>query len=125
MRSPWTSFRPLEPDRRYVALATSIPTRRVLAAWRMFRGAAAVRRQLATTDGVVGFSLLASPLRKRYATLSVWEDDEALARFAAASPHREIAARLAPEMGATRFVRWTVAGADGVPGWPEALDRLA
>jgi hypothetical protein len=73
---------------------------------------------------LVGFSLLARPWRKQYATLSVWVDENALSAFAAASPHRELMAKLAPEMEATKFVRWTMIGSDGRPTWHDALRRL-
>ena len=124
MKSPWKSITPLEPDRSYVVLASSIPPRRVSSTWRLFRGASAVRRQLAKTEGVIGFSLLARPLRKQYATLSVWSDDEALATFSSESPHHDLMRNLAPEMGPTKFVRWTISGSDGRPSWSDALQRL-
>ena len=63
MKSPWKSMKPLEADREYVVLVSSIPPRSRSSTPRLFRGASAVRKQLATTDGVVGFSLLARPLR--------------------------------------------------------------
>ena len=31
---------------------------------------------------------------------------------------------LAPEMGPTKFVRWTISGAKGPPSWADALARL-
>ncbi|HEX7277811.1 MAG TPA: hypothetical protein VF244_10595 [Acidimicrobiales bacterium] len=124
MKSPWKSVAPLEPDRRYVVLASSIPARRLSSTGRLFRGARQVREQLGRTDGVVGFSLLARPLRKQYATLSVWVDETALSGFAHHSPHGQLMADLAPEMGPTKFVRWTITGADGRPSWNDALRRL-
>jgi len=117
-------MKPLEPDREYVVLASSIPPLSRSSTRRLFRGASAVRKQLASTEGVVGFSLLARPLRKQYATLSVWVDEGALAAFADGSPHRALMADLAPEMGATKFVRWTMSGSDGRPSWSEASRRL-
>jgi hypothetical protein len=124
MKSPWKSMSALEPHREYVVLASSIPPRRLSSTGRLFRGASAVRKQLAGTEGVVGFSLLARPLRKQYATLSVWTDEPALGAFAGRTPHRELIASLAPEMGSTKFVRWTITGSDGRPSWRDALQRL-
>ena len=124
MKSPWKSMRPLEPDGEYFVLASSIPARRMSSTFRLFQGASAVRKQLEGTEGVVGFSLLARPLRKQYATLSVWIDEPALAAFAGARPHSELMINLAPEMGATNFVRWTIKGSDGRLSWSEALTRL-
>lgn len=85
-----------------------------------------MRKQLAGTEGVVGFSLLARPWRKQYATLSIWTDEGALGAFADASPHRKLMSELSPEMGPTKFLRWTIRGSEvGRPGlrlsgdWPE------
>ena len=124
MRSPWKSTGALEPDREYVVLASHVPPRSRSSTGQLFRGAGAVRKQLASTDGVVGFSLLARPLRKQYATLSVWIDEAALAAFVAESPHRGLMSELSPLMGPTRFVRWTIRGSDGRPSWRDALRRL-
>lgn len=124
MKSPWKSVRPLEAGREYLVLASSIPTRRLASTFRMFAGASAVRRQLEGAEGLVGFSLLARPLRKQYATLSVWADDEALATFTSARPHAELMSALAPEMGPTKFVRWMIDGFDGPPSWTDAVRRL-
>ncbi|MGD9701395.1 MAG: antibiotic biosynthesis monooxygenase [Acidimicrobiia bacterium] len=115
----------LEPDRAYVVFASSIPPISRRSTWRLFRGAGAVRRQLGDTDGVVGFSLLARPLRKQYATLSIWVDNEALAAFAALErPHSDLMKQLAPEMAPTTFVRWSMNGSEGRPSWKSALQRL-
>ena len=124
MKSPWKSMKPTEPDREYLVLASSIPPRTRASTRALFKGASAVRKQLATTEGVIGFSLLARPLRKQYATLSVWEDECALAAFADQTPHRELMASLSPEMAPTKFVRWTTRGSDGRPSWSDALRRL-
>ena len=114
----------LEPDVAYVVLASSIPPKSMRSTWKLFRGSRAVRRQLLDTDGVMGFSMLAEPFRRHYATLSVWRDEAALERFSAAHPHDQLMVALSPEMGATKFVRWSITGADGYPSWAEALDRL-
>ena len=124
MKSPWKELAQLEPGAEYLVLASSIPPKSLASTWQLFRGSRSVRRQLLATDGVLGFSMLAEPARKHYATLSVWRDEAALDAFAAAQPHRQLMKDLAPAMGATKFVRWTISGADGVPSWSQALERL-
>jgi hypothetical protein len=124
MKSPWKTMGALEPGAQYLVLASSIPPKRISSTWKLFRGSRAVRQQLLGTDGVMGFSMLAEPIRKRYATLSVWRDEASLSDFARAHPHDELVVALRPEMGETRFVRWTISGADGRPSWKEALERL-
>lgn len=124
MRSPWRSLQRLEPDREYLVLASWIPPRSITSTGRLFRGSQLVRSQLADAEGLVGYSMLARPVRKQYATLSVWVDEGALAAFAGAQPHGRLMADLAPEMGDTRFERWTIRGREGRPSWREALGRL-
>jgi hypothetical protein len=124
MKSPWKTVAALDPSADYLVLASSIPPKSVASTWKLFRGSRVVRRQLLATDGVMGFSMLAEPLRKHYATLSVWRDEAALDTFAQAQPHGRLMNELAPAMGPTKFVRWTISGAAGPPSWTEALDRL-
>jgi quinol monooxygenase YgiN len=124
VKSRWKTVAALDPGASYLVLASSIPPKSVRSTWTLFRGSRAVRRQLLATDGVIGFSMLAEPFRKHYATLSVWRDEAALDAFAQTPPHRDLMAALAPAMGATKFVRWTRTGAEGVPSWPDALSRL-
>ena len=114
----------LDPSADYLVLASSIPPKSVASTWKLFRGSRVVRRQLLATDGVMGFSMLAEPLRKHYATLSVWRDEAALDSFAQAQPHGRLMGELAPAMAATKFVRWTISGAAGPPSWSDALSRL-
>jgi heme-degrading monooxygenase HmoA len=125
MKSPWKSMRPMQPGRHYVVLASSIPPRSRASTRALFAGASAVRKQLANTEGVIGFSLLARPVRKQYATLSVWEDDAALETFATSEPHAQLMADLGPEMAPTTFVRWNMSGGDNRPSWRDALERLS
>lgn len=125
MKSPWKQLQPLESDRQYLAFASRIPPRSYKLTPQLFKGAGEVRKQLERTPGLVGFSLLARPLRKQYGTLSVWENEEALRTFAASQPHGRYMADLAPEMGDTKFVQWTIRGSEGRPSWREAMQRLA
>jgi hypothetical protein len=124
MKSRWKQVVPLERDAEYLVLASSIPPKSVASTWKLFRGSRVVRRQLLATDGVLGFSMLAEPLRKQYATLSIWRDEAALDAFSRAHPHDRLMRELAPEMGSTRFVRWTISGTTGPPSWADALARL-
>ena len=105
-------------------LASAIPAKSRRSTWRMFNGSRIVRKQLGSTDGVIGFSMLARPISKDYATLSIWRDEAALSAFAGTQPHRDMMSSLAPEMGPTKFVRWAIKGSDGKPSWDDALTRL-
>jgi heme-degrading monooxygenase HmoA len=106
-------------------VATGISSRRRFAAtFRFFRFVQAVRRQLAAADGLIGYSLWAKPVAKRYWTLSVWRDEAALVSFMRTTLHAEIMTKLRPDMSATKFVRWTVKGSEAPITWDEGLRHL-
>jgi quinol monooxygenase YgiN len=86
---------------------------------------AQVMKQLASAQGVLGYSLFARPLRKQFWTLSAWENAEALQAFVQHPPHVRIMEALTPHMDKTKFVRWTVKGSQLPLRWDEALRRLA
>jgi hypothetical protein len=121
---PWKHFRAMEPDREYVAMVSQLPLLRMSSTPTMLRLTMGIRRQLEETPGVVGYSLDAKVLARRYYTLSVWESDAALRAFVQHSPHRETMSALAPKMGDTRFVTWTVRGSEPLPTWEAAKLRL-
>lgn len=124
MRDPWKQRRAMDPDTEYLVMASSLPARDYAATPALFRGARATKRQLRDADGLVGFAMLARPLRKQYGSLSVWRDEAALQAFACTTPHGRLMRELAPRMGKTTFVRWSIKGSDGRPSWREAWERL-
>jgi heme-degrading monooxygenase HmoA len=114
----------MEETAQYVALTSLIPPKSRASTRRLFKGSRAVAKQLSESTGVVGFSMLARPLKKEYATLSLWVDEEALAAFARSAPHARLREGLVGKMAPTTFVQWVVAGSDGVPTWTDAFARL-
>lgn len=106
-------------------MASHLPLRRITSTVRFIRAVAAVRKQLAGAEGLVGYSLRAKPLSRRYWTLSVWTDQTALQEFMRTQPHLGVMGSLKPLMAPTKFVQWEIAAADGRPTWTDALERLA
>jgi hypothetical protein len=121
---PWSERAVMEDGRDYVAMASHLPLARMGAVPQFLKGVAAVRRQLATAEGLIGYTLRAKPLARDYWTLSVWTDEAALRAFMGSPPHVGLMTSLKPAMGPTRFVQWTVTARDGRPTWGTALARL-
>jgi hypothetical protein len=69
-----------------------------------------IHGQLKATAGVIGYSLRAKPLSRRFWTLSVWENSAALMDFVARMPHNDGMKAMAPFLGKTRFTQWKVLG---------------
>jgi heme-degrading monooxygenase HmoA len=121
---PWTQRRAADPARTYLAMASRLPLRRRRSIPGFLRDAAAIRRQLARADGLVGYALDAELARKTFWTFSVWEDQDSLDTFAASDPHRTITRRLQPLMGQTRFEFFQLPGSDLPLTWDQMKSRV-
>ena len=66
MELPWTTRAPMEPGTDYLVMASHLPLKRITSTIRFFRGVAAIRKQLATAPGLVGYTLRAQPLARDY-----------------------------------------------------------
>ena len=83
-----------------------------------------IESQLSESEGVLGYALLAHPLRGHYWTLSLWEDQKALMDFVRKAPHGETMEAMRPRLGETKFVQWQVRGSDLPLSWETALKQL-
>ena len=122
--SPWRTFGSPDPDGDFVALLSYLPLKSYWRVLPFFFYTAQVMKQLASAGGLVGYSLLARPLAKRFWTLSAWENKDALRAFVQHPPHVRIMTALTPYMDKTKFVRWGVKGSDLPLDWDDALRRL-
>jgi hypothetical protein len=122
--SPWKTFATPEDSREYVALLSYLP----LSTWsvipRFMRYTLQIRRQLADSGGLIGYSMDANVASREFWTLSVWEDEESLMRFVGRNPHSRVMADLVPYMGQTKFVQWRVSGSNIPLNWEEARNRM-
>ena len=90
-----------------------------------FRAVAAIRKQLRSAEGLVGYTLRAKPLARAYWTLAVWTDGVALEQFMRTPPHLGVMSSLKPHMGPTKYHPCKITSRDGRPDGNEALERLA
>src|SRR5216684_770312 len=123
--SPWRTFGSPEPNGDFVALLSYLPLKSYWRVLPFFFYTTQVMKQLSSAQGLVGYSLLARPLSKRFWTLSAWKNEEALWAFVQLPPHVGIMAALASHMDKTKFVHWTVKGSQLPLKWDEALRRFA
>jgi hypothetical protein len=122
---PWLERQPIDPQREYVAMASRLPLKSYRFVPGFLRDTMQIRRQLAQTPGLVGYTLNAGLARKTFLTFSVWEDQASLDRFAATDPHRGIIGRLRPRMMPTRFEFFPISGADLPLSWEQITARVS
>lgn len=123
--SPWRTFGSPDPNNDFVALLSYLPLKSY---WRVppfFLYTAQVVKQLASAQGLLGYSVLARPLSKRFWTLSAWNDEAALSAFVRCAPHVHLMAAIASHVDKTKFVQWTVKGSQLPLRWDDALRRFS
>lgn len=122
---PWRASAPIDPDGTYVVTVTRLPLRRHTAIPTMMRSTLRIVRELARSDGLVGYSLKADLVATTFWTVSVWQSEEALARFARSAAHREAMAAIGPHMAGPVIETSTARGADLPPSWPAVTRHLS
>jgi hypothetical protein len=121
---PWIQVGEADADATCIVMASRLPLRTYRRIPSIIRATTRIRRQLATAEGLVGYSLDAHMLSKTFWTLSVWRDQEALDSFARAEPHRSLITAIRPHMNPTTFVTWTATGYELPVKWETARDQI-
>ena len=122
--SPWKKGTTVDPDTEVTVMATYLLLRRHRSIPRFVVWAFRIRRQLAHTEGMVGFSMDANLRTKQFWTASAWTTKPALGRFNRTDPHAGAVARIRPLMAQTVFVDWTAKAGDVPVDWAEAKRRV-
>ena len=121
---PWRTKLPAIPHQEYLVMASRLPLRSHRTIPRFLGLTMSVARQLEGTSGLVGYRLLAQPMRKTFWTLSAWTDRDALDAFVRTMPHLAVMGKLRTHMGPTRFTTWMVPGSALPIAWDDAMERL-
>jgi heme-degrading monooxygenase HmoA len=121
---PWRTKLPAIAHQDYLVMASRLPLRSHRSIPRFLGLTASVARQLEGTSGLVGYRLLAQPMRKTFWTLSAWTDRDALDAFVRTMPHLAVMERLRTHMGPTRFTTWMTPGSALPIAWDDAIERL-
>jgi len=108
MDSPWKTPAPIDESREYVALLSYLPLKTYRAIPRFLGFSLQIQKQLRVTSGVIGYSLRANLLSRKFWTLSVWDDQKALMDFVTKIPHGEAMKAMIPHMGPSKFTQWKV-----------------
>lgn len=123
MDIPWTALSNVDANREYQALLSYLPLKTYFAIPRFVLFSVQIQKQLRAAPGVIGFSLRAKPMSRKFWTLSAWEDEKALMDFVRKIPHGEAMKKLAPHMDRTGFTRWKAPGSALPLKWEDAMQR--
>jgi hypothetical protein len=123
--SPWKGFATPWDGKDYVALLSYLPLKQYWMIPKFLRLTRETQQQLAKSNGLVGYSVGAELLSRRFWTVSVWENRQSLMDFVHEIPHSRIMQVLVPDMGKTRFAEWTVRTAEIPVRWSDAKRHMA
>jgi hypothetical protein len=107
---PWKNYIKPEPERNYLIMRSYLPLKH---SWRIpqfFRHVLRIQKQLDTTKGVIGYSLLAELLHNR---------------FVKTKPHAETMSKIHSHMENPKFITWTAKGSTIPPNWADAKKQFA
>jgi hypothetical protein len=121
---PWTERVEPDPEATYVVMGSRLPLRGYRFIPRFLLHSMKIRRQLATSDGLVGYALNARLTHREFWTVSVWRTRDDLEAFAVADPHTTIIHTKPQRMARSKFVFWTCLGRDLPIKWEVVAAHL-
>jgi heme-degrading monooxygenase HmoA len=121
---PWTSRAAPDPEATYVVMGSKLPLLGYRFIPRFLAHSMKIRRQLASTDGLIGYALNARLAHKEFWTVSVWQSRDELERFATTDPHATIIRTKSERMAESKFVFWTCRGRDLPVTWSVVAEHL-
>jgi heme-degrading monooxygenase HmoA len=121
---PWRSFAPIDPDGEYVVTTTRLPLRQHRHIPAVMAATVRIARQLARSDGLIGYSLHAQLVRKTFWTMSVWQTADDLDRFVRSDVHRVAMGGIGPHMERPSIQTTRVRGGHLPPAWADVHREL-
>jgi hypothetical protein len=121
---PWTTITDVPPETEVTIMGSRLPLRHYRHIPRFLRATLRIRRQLAHSDGLVGYALDAELARKTFWTVSAWVGKDELDRFERADPHHGDTRAIRPVMQPSTFVFWTGAARDLPVPWRDVRSRV-
>jgi hypothetical protein len=121
---PWARREAPDPEREYVTMASRLTLSSYWSIPGFMRATMAIRRQLAKSEGLVGYSLKTDLPHKTFFTYSAWVDDASLQTFAAAQPHAGIMRAMKSKMSDTHFEFFETRGRDLPEPWKRVVMRV-
>jgi hypothetical protein len=121
---PWRAMADVDPEGTYVVTMTRLPLRRHTRIPAVMRATWKIVRELARSDGLVGYSLKADLIRKTFWTVSAWESTAGLHAFVRSDVHVRAMTDVGPHMAEPRIETTSMPGTDLPPSWSRVRDRL-
>ncbi len=121
---PWTATAPIDPDANYLVIATRFAVLRRRDLPGVVAATTGLWSRFGDTDGLIGYSLSARPVRGTLATLSAWRDHDTMLAFVRGPAHGEVVDHTRARLRESTFTSWRATGAELPADWRTADHRL-
>jgi hypothetical protein len=121
---PWTNVNPVDATTECTIMGSRLPLRDYRHVPSFLRWTLRIRRQLAASEGLVGYALDAQLTAKTFWTVSAWTSRADLQRFNRADPHRVATDTIHPWMLPSTFVFWTTTAGALPIEWDDVHRRI-
>jgi heme-degrading monooxygenase HmoA len=111
-------------DQEVVVMASRFRLNKISQVPAFFVDAMRILKQVRGSEGAVGVSLVAHPLKREFFTLSAWQDQTAINAMVGQEPHRSAMRRHRKAMESSVFTFYNVPASELPAGWEEARRRL-
>ena len=122
---PWHAVATPDDDAEVVVMASRLPLRSHADIPRFLRHTWLIRRQLARSPGLIGYSLDAHLLAKTFWTVSAWQSRPDIGTFDRTGPHLKAKGVLRSAMMPSTFVMWRCRPEELPITWAEVRQRVA
>jgi hypothetical protein len=121
----WETFDTIDPNREYFVMAPYLPRKNYFYIITFFRKVQAIRNQLKTSKGLIGYAMRAQIQGKKAWTVSVWQDEAALKSLVGKDPHAKTMKSFSHQLtGLQEFVSWKISGSALPPNWSSVMKHL-
>jgi hypothetical protein len=121
---PWARVGEVPSDTEVTIMGSRLPLQSYRHVPRFLLATLRIRRQLARSEGLVGYALDAELTRKTFWTVSAWAGEDVLQGFNRADPHHAETVAIKPMMLPSTFVFWTGKAADLPVDWRDVRARI-
>jgi hypothetical protein len=120
----WQSFKDVDPSKTYLAYGAYLERKTAWSCFGFLMRFRKVQKQLNSAKGLVGYTARCEFLNRKAAQLAIFDDENALKRFAHSGQHALCSEQAKAGMNWLRNTTWNILGSEVPPKLEDAISRV-
>lgn len=120
----WQSFKDVDPSKTYFAYAGYLERKTAWSYFGFLMRFRKVQKQLNSAKGLVGYTARCEFLSRKAAQIAIFDDENALKRFAHSGQHALCSEQAKAGMNWLRNTTWNILGSEVPPKLEDAINRV-